>query len=556
MTRIENQIRFEQIGLGSILKHYQLSVPSNQREYSWTDKEVTTLLQDFSQAINDEENGYFLGTVVTIPKSETLEVIDGQQRLATTSILLTCIYNFLKPLDEDLADSVRKDFLVGYNRPSKQYVPKLSLNLRDNDFFRDKITGQNVLGPTCSSHAGIEQAFMICKNHILNVVSSYAEKDQSSVLEKWITFIEHNAFVVLVRVTDEANAYKMFEILNDRGLKASQSDLVKNHLFWKAGDRIAEAQEKWAMLRGTLESFEDEDINITIDFLRHALIASYSFVREHQVYETVQTIAKSPQSAINFASNMENLAYIYVATHNSEHEKWNKYGDSVRRSIDVLNLFDFRPMRPLILAIAAKFNEKDTQEAFRFLISLTVRIFISGNSRSGAIEQAFATTAKDVYSGKLDLDFKSGLKSITPFDEQFRIAFESAIVSKMQWARYYLRSLEMVAKNETEPWLIPNDDRQAINLEHILPKKPEGNWPEFNEEESRLYVNRIGNLALLQASKNSDLRSEGFNTKKKVYQLSPYALTKQIAQAENWDKQSIDSRQKILAEYALIAWKL
>jgi Protein of unknown function DUF262/Protein of unknown function (DUF1524) len=556
MTAIESHIKFEQLGLGSILKHYQLSVPSNQREYSWTDKEVTTLLQDFSQAISEEENGYFLGTIVTIPKSGTLEVIDGQQRLATTSILLKCIHDYLMPIDEDLAASVNTDFLVGYNRPSKQFIPKLSLNLRDNDFFRGKITGKIVSEPNGFSHTLIEEAFVRCIEHINNVVASYAEKDRAGVLEKWVTFIEHNAFVVLVQVTDEANAYKMFEILNARGLKASQSDLVKNHLFWKAGDRIAEAQEKWAMLRGTLESFEDYDTNITIDFLRHALIASHSFVREQQVYETVQTIAKSPQSAITFTSNIENLANIYVATFNSEHEKWNKYGDSVRRSIDVLNMFDFKPMRPLILAIAAKFNEKDTQEAFRYLISLTVRIFISGNSRSGAIEQAFATSAKDIYSGKLNFDLKAGLKSITPFDEQFRSAFEDAIVSKMQWARYYLRSLEMVAKNESEPWLIPNDDRQAINLEHVLPKKPEGNWPEFNEEEVRLYVNRIGNLALLQASKNSDLRSEGFDIKKEVYQSSPYALTKQISQAEIWNKQSIIDRQKTLADYALIAWNL
>ena len=74
MTAIESHIRFEQLGLGGILKHYQLSVPSNQREYSWTDKEVTTLLQDFAQAIIEEEKGYFLGTIVTIPKSGTLEV--------------------------------------------------------------------------------------------------------------------------------------------------------------------------------------------------------------------------------------------------------------------------------------------------------------------------------------------------------------------------------------------------------------------------------------------------------------------------------------------------
>jgi hypothetical protein len=57
------------------------------------------------------------------------------------------------------------------------------------------------------------------------------------------------------------------------------------------------------------------------------------------------------------------------------------------------------------------------------------------------------------------------------------------------------------------PWFIPSDDRAVINLEHVLPKKPEGNWPEFTEDEAALYANRIGNQALLKASDNSDLRS-------------------------------------------------
>ncbi len=553
MNKIENQIHFEQLGLGDVLKRYQLIVPSNQREYSWSEREVTTLLQDFAQAISEDEAGYFLGTVVTIPQKGSLEVVDGQQRLATTAILLRCIFDYLKPIEPDLADSIRTDFLVGYDRIRKQHIPKLTLNLRDNDFFRAQVTGDIALA-SCASHLRIQEAFTKCKEHIKNVVSTHAEKDHADILNRWILFIQNKALVVLVRVTDEANAYKMFETLNDRGLKTSQSDLVKNHLFGKAAERIGEVQEKWTLLRGTLESMDNEDI--TIDFLRHGLTTSNGFVRENQIYETVQNIAKSPQTAITFASNMESLANIYVAIHNPDHEKWNKYNDGVRRSIEVLNLFNLRPMRPLMLAIAARFDEKETQEAFKFLITLTVRIFIVGNSRNGVIEQALAATANDIYTNKIKSDFKNSLKNVTPSDEQFQIAFENATVSKMQWARYYLRSLEMAAKRESEPWLIPNDDKQVINLEHVLPKKPENNWETFTDEEVSLYGNRIGNMALLQASKNSDLKSDNFDVKKKIYQTSPYVLTKQISEEDKWDKNSITARQKILAEYALTAWKI
>jgi Protein of unknown function (DUF1524) len=75
----------------------------------------------------------------------------------------------------------------------------------------------------------------------------------------------------------------------------------------------------------------------------------------------------------------------------------------------------------------------------------------------------------------------------------------------------------MAAKEEPTPWFIPIDDRQVINLEQVLPEKPEKNWPKFDEEKVRTYSKRIGNLALLQAKSNSDLRDADFKTKKVVY---------------------------------------
>ena len=77
----------------------------------------------------------------------------------------------------------------------------------------------------------------------------------------------------------------MFETLNDRGLRTSQADLIKNYLFGRSGDRIQEVQTRWSYMRGTLESLEDE--NITVDFLRHALIANRGYTRESQVYDAV-----------------------------------------------------------------------------------------------------------------------------------------------------------------------------------------------------------------------------------------------------------------------------
>jgi hypothetical protein len=121
-------------------------------------------------------------------------------------------------------------------------------------------------------------------------------------------------------------------------------------------------------------------------------------------------------------------------------------------------------------------------------------------------------------------------------------------------ARYYLRSLELAAKHEAEPWHIPNDDRSAINLEHVLPERPEGNWPQFKEDEVKRYCKRIGNLCLMRASDNSSAKSASFKKKSPIYKKSPYALTMQIADADQWSAKEISARQKTLAGIAVKTW--
>jgi uncharacterized protein with ParB-like and HNH nuclease domain len=108
-----SEIGFAQLGIASILKQNRLTVPPNQREYSWTTKEVRTLLQDFSKAIAESETAvYFLGTIVTIPKDGgILEVVDGQQRLATVAIILAGIRNYLKPTEPIIAESIENECL-------------------------------------------------------------------------------------------------------------------------------------------------------------------------------------------------------------------------------------------------------------------------------------------------------------------------------------------------------------------------------------------------------------------------------------------------------------
>jgi Protein of unknown function DUF262/Protein of unknown function (DUF1524) len=558
MAEAKGQIGFQQVGLGGVLRGYKLIVPPNQREYSWTDREVTTLLQDFSRSISEEEGEYFLGTIVTIPRApDLLEVVDGQQRLATTAILLAQIRNYLKDKELLIAESITNGFLTDIDREKRERVAKMQLNSSDNEFFRSLTADQLPQAEaTMESHRLLVEAFKSCAGHIKKIVSGFDAKDHGDVLNKWLTFLEHRATVILLKVPNDVNAYKMFETLNDRGLKTSQADLIKNYLFGQSGNRLTEAQQKWALMRGRLESLDEDDITVT--FLRHALIAVRGYLREPAVYEAVQLQAKGPQTSLAFLNTLETLANVYIAIANPEHEKWNDYPDAMRRAIQTLYLLNIKPMRPLMLAVAAKFPKDEACEAFRMLISLAVRLMIASTTRSGSVENPLADSANEVFKGEItDADgLKERLASITPGDTPFKQAFELATVSKASLARYYLRSLEMAAKNESAPWFIPNDDRQTINLEHVMPEKPDGNWEHVHPDIARAYVKRLGNLALMLAKSNSDLRSADFATKKAVYKDSPYELTTQIASVDEWNDVQISERQRGLAALALKAWPL
>lgn len=553
------QIAFSQIGLGALLKQYRLRVPANQREYAWTKKEVTTLLQDFGRAITGDEGEYFLGTIVTIPKSpDELEVVDGQQRLATTAILLAEIRDHLKEREPVIANAIQDQMLSDVDRKLRQHVPKLRLNLDDNEFFKCSMGGEKPK-PQRESHKLIASAFREARNQVRNIVSTVDEKSHGDVLNAWLEFIEHRAQVILLRVPTERNAYKMFETLNDRGLKTSQSDLVKNYLFGQAGDRIGEAQQKWALIRGTLDSLDEDDI--TIAFLRAILMVLYGYLREPEVYDRVQYLSKGPHQSVSFLSTAESLSHGYVAMLNADHEKWNGYPSNIRRAIRTLNVLNVRLMRPLMLAVATKFSNKEAALAFEKFISWEVRFLIAGNTRTGgAIELPIAHAAKRVYAGEiataraLSADLAS--QGAVPTDEEFQRQFEVATVAKASLARYYLRSLENQAKEAMAPWYMPNDSQEAINLEHILPEDPEGNWPEFTDDQASLYVRRLGNLALLRASQNSDLRSAGFQAKRKVYAAAPYELTSQVAGVDSWSLARIEERQRILADLAVKTWPL
>lgn len=151
---------------------------------------------------------------------------------------------------------------------------------------------------------------------------------------------------------------------------------------------------------------------------------------------------------------------------------------------------------------------------------------------------------------------REALADILPTDGLFESAFADVRINQGFIARYLLRALQLKANGDTDPENIPNDEEQSINLEHILPENPDGNWKHIDKETADAYYKRLGNMVLLQAKQNSLIGNSAFGEKKKVLKDSSYSLTQAIAKYDNWGPHEIKERQAKLAKMAVETWPL
>jgi hypothetical protein len=362
--------------------------------------------------------------------------------------------------------------------------------------------------------------------------------------------------VILVKVENDATAFRMFETLNDRGLEVSRSDLINNYIFGKSDQAIEEVQGFWSALREVLESTEERDS--TMNFIWHVLIATGGPVEQKNIYDRVKAVVKGKQTALSTLAEWTALAQAYIALTNPEHAQWIGYPPKIQSAIRALNILNIQQFKPLLMAITKRFTPNEAAQAFDRVVSIGVRLFIASRTTTQSVWLPLSQAAHKVWQSQIS-DSKAlvaYLAQSIPNDQQFKTAFETATVTKSSLARYYLRALHAAETGMTDPSLIATDDHEKLNLEHILPSNPMGNWPEFTDEECAAYTKRLGNLALLQTKLNSDSKSESFDKKKVILAMSQLPTTSMVAAELVWNVDAIDNRQKYLAELALKAWPL
>ncbi len=539
-----------------------MRVPLNQREYAWETRHVEDLLRDLDDAQGSDESDYFLGMIVlTLGDDGTSLIADGQQRLATTSILLAAIRDLLIQRGEQKkAAKIDDRFLQTSGYRDDDAEPKLRLNVIDDEFFRKRILSlpgspDRSFPATSPSHRLIEGASAFAARYVERIGATGSREKQNEALINWVEFIQDRARVVLVTASDEYGAYRMFETLNDRGVEAAQSDLVKNFLFGKSANRMAEVQQRWAAMVGTLDLVPDDEIVVT--YLHHYYIVNYGFIRRNLLFQKIKDRVHGKSAAIEFADGLAAFASDYIALLLPQHEKWNAYGTDTSKHIEALLLLRAEQIRPLLFAVARHFTIPEAQKAFRLFVSWSVRILVGGGSRAGRIDREYGERAAKIGAGSITTadDLAKDMGQIIPSDAEFKANFAVATIGRADLARYVLRSLELQNLGTPGPEKIPNEDAGVVNLEHILPANPGKDWPVDLDAAPTLY-RRIGNMALLPLSENRAIGNGSYSEKAAKLRNSTFTLTAKAGTAARWDASAIAERQQELAEIAVKTWPI
>jgi hypothetical protein len=560
---------FRSMGVGSLLRQGRLDVPPNQRSYAWEERHVRILFEDLNEAITNSQDDYFLGTVVIVQAgTEIGSIADGQQRIATLSIFLARVRDHLTKLTrEGSARSVDYDFLRNIDRDTEAIVPRIKLNLEDNDFFVRRIlpgpldsnyAASQKVEPVRASNARLKMASEIAVEFIGELLTPLPPQSHAEHLLRWVKFIELNAGIVVVTVPDEIGAFRIFETMNDRGLKASQADILKNYFFSKAGSRLTEALAFWNAMTGAVEGLGEDENERLVTYIRHLWITTHGPTKERELAAEIKKEVTGETRTMQFVADASASVQDYVALWSSRHPKWSvDYKSSVKQNIETLAVhLQVEQIRPLLFAVARHFNPQEADGAFRLFVSWSVRFLIYGG-RGGMLDLQYSLRAQDVGSKRITKarELRDAMERYVPTDTEFEEAFATARVSRPHLARYYLRALEKSLKSDPQPEYVANEEVTEINLEHVLPLSPGKDWNVDNDV-ARAAQRLLGNMVLLRANQNRDIGNKSFVEKCEIFKNSGYYVTQQVSEYSEWKLDDIRKRQAALAKIAVRTWPL
>jgi hypothetical protein len=527
-------------------------VPDWQRNYSWRHEHFETFWNDlvtFSDRCGqDIQEEYFFGSVVLVSGDRSLLLLDGQQRLATSTILLSAIRNRLAYLDPDTSSYIQSTFLSSIDPIQKKMVHKLRLNVYDRDFFQRLISdkrGVDYAKPDAeiASHHLINAALTFFERAIEDRLTDMQDADARDWLVRILSVLCVHFTVIAAYSTNEDSAAEVFETLNDRGIGLSTPDLLRNLVIRRA---MPSEQEDIVARWESVVSFQtDTDIKA---FLRHFWISSHGDVKSQSLYREVKSrIEENNISSVMLSTELSDAAKLYRRLKAADYDN-----EVIAEKLSTVQSLGAGAsiLYPAMLSIFQSLNDDKIIIALTALINVFVRDGIIGAIENSVLENKFHRAARNLRQGKSAAAFCAEIAEGALSDDDVRNRFTRLSLSQNGLRRYLLYSIEMAKRGTGELSVNPPS---KVHVEHIYPQTPEAGAKWANHER---VINLIGNLSLLDKRINSGIRNGGFAVKKQHYNSSEIIMTKELCDLDDWTEARISARQENFANLAPGIWPI
>ncbi|GAA8618359.1 DUF262 domain-containing protein [Helicobacter pylori] len=493
--------------------YYQ--IPIYQRPYQWTEENCEKLLDDlFEDYEKDRESDYFCGSLVLVKsdpnsKTETYDIVDGQQRLSTFILLakvLADLYNDclihspknLEHLQEGWKDRHTERKRLSFNTigSNAEYDFQDAL-----DFFDD------------SHHASKNDKNNYLKNAVC--LKNYLKKKEIENINDFIDWLYSNVKFITIICPNIDKALRIFNVLNARGLPLNATDIFKGELLKELAKE--EDQKKLVSRWNALsQKCSDNDLKIETLFSWYLTYLNPVTSKEKTDKRLVTWFNKLNKTPLEYLKGVEDFynAYCEVLEMQDRHAHLLSYKDD-----DHLHVI-------LCSSILHHYSDQDIEALKELLVKFYYQNWVAGRTNS-KIEQTCCNIINALKEKKSMNYIASIVKKYLDNNnvtQHFRDNLQDSKLyeqhkksSKNSWLRPILILVEYSMSDDPRPKRIQMDD---FHVEHILPQQPgsSSQWvKDFSEEERGLYTHSLANLALLGGTKNAQASNLDFKEKKEIY---------------------------------------
>lgn len=550
---------------------FSFNIPNYQRPYAWTTEQTEQLLSDLLDAAGNNSGDiseippYFLGNIVLIksPSKSESEVVDGQQRLTTLTILFAVLKKLVPQYKDHLEKYICQPEDPLENIPAR---PRLILRERDREFFEKYIQNsgglEKIKEDICLAELSDSQLNIVENTRLLlNRIKNDLPKDQEKI--RLTQFLLQRCFLVIVHTPDFDSAYRIFSVLNDRGLDLSITDILKADIIGKLKNDEEKYTCKWEDLEEQLgrKDFTELFSHIRMIYARKKL--ETTVLKSFRTHVLDKEGNKDPQHLINnvIKPYAEALYDIKNCSYISDREDYAEKINQLFRWLQRIDHFDW--ISPGILYLK-QYRHKPEQllTFFTCLERLAAGLMIQRSRVADRIRR-YAEIIRNIEQNSNSL-----YNSDSPL--QLNQQEQKEIIDRLNgdiYNKYKTRGIRLYILLRLDSFISDNtpnyDSYKRITIEHVLPQNPDSDsqWLKCFpiKEEREKYVHRLGNLVLLSRQKNSQASNYDFHKKKEKYFKRPvatFALTIQVINEQEWTPTIMENHQRDSLENLKQIWQL